>query len=102
MKRHLKEKINHMTGELICCEFGISSILTSGGERSEFSFNHVEADTMLISICAKLRESDFNDAVVIDSEDIDVYVQAAYSSNQLPGVLLLKQKFIERSSCILF
>ena len=74
MERHLKEKINHMPGELIYCEAGISSNLTSGGECNEFSFNHVEADAML-------TELDFNDAVVIDSEDTDVYVSDAYSSN---------------------
>ena len=56
-------------------------------------FSHTEADTMLISAYAKLRDScNYNGAVIIDSEDTDVYVQAAFVSHVLPGNLYLKHK----------
>ena len=47
---------------------------------------------MMLSAYAKLRTGNFNGAVVLDSEDTDVYVQAAYLSQQLPGDLLIKRK----------
>ena len=47
----------------------------------EFGLKHPEADTMLLSIYAKLRMDTVSDIVVLDSEDTDVYVQAAYVSS---------------------
>ena len=38
------------------------------------------------------RQNNYCDTVLIDSEDKDVYVQAAYISHQLPGQLLIKHK----------
>ena len=46
---------------------------------------------MILSAYAKLRES-YNGTVIIDSEDTDVYVQAAYVAHNLPGDLLIKNK----------
>ena len=47
---------------------------------------------MLLSAYAKLRSENYTGAVVIDSEDTDVYAQAAYVSHQLGGDLLIKRK----------
>ena len=46
---------------------------------------------MILSAYAKLRES-YNGTVIIDSEDTDVYVQAAYVAHNLPGDLLIKNE----------
>lgn len=42
---------------------------------------HPEADTMLLSAYAKLRSRNCTGTVVLDSENTDVYVQAAYNNN---------------------
>ena len=54
-------------------------------------FQQDEADTMISSAYAKLRKS-YNGTVIIDSEDTDVYVQAACIAHDLPGDLLIKNK----------
>ena len=48
--------------------------------------------TMLLCAYAKLRTENYKEVVVLDSEDTDVYVQAAYVSHQLQGTLLVKRK----------
>ena len=48
-----------------------------------FIFRQTEADTILLSIYARLRDNGHTDGAVIDSEDTDVYVQAAYVSDQV-------------------
>ena len=48
----------------------------------------VEADTIILSVYAKLRES-YNGTVIINSENTDVYVLAALD---LLGYLLIKNK----------
>ena len=49
---------------------------------------------MMLSAYAKLRTGNFNGAVVLESENTDVYIQAAYLSQQLPGDLLIKRKHV--------
>ena len=49
---------------------------------------------MMLSVYAKLRMGNINGAVVLDSEDTDVYVQAAYLSQQLPCDLIIKYKHV--------
>ena len=46
-----------------------------------------EDDTVLFSLYAVLRESDYSGSVVIDAADTDAYVAAAVISQQLPGLL---------------
>jgi len=58
----------------------------------DYAFKHAEADTMLLSAYAKLRAGNYTGPVILDSEDTDVYVQAAYVSQQLQGDLLIKHK----------
>ena len=46
---------------------------------------------MTLSAYAKSRES-YNETIIIDSEDTDVYAQAAYVAHDLPVDLLIKNK----------
>ena len=46
---------------------------------------------MMLTAYAKLR-CVYNHAVILDSEDTDVYVQADYVSKQMPGKLHMKKK----------
>jgi hypothetical protein len=58
----------------------------------DFLFLHLEADTILFSAYSKVRAGDYTGTVVIDSEDINVYVQPAYVAQQLRGDLIIKHK----------
>ena len=55
---------------------------------TDFRFRH----TMLPSAYAKLVKENNEEVVVIDSEDTDIYVQAAYVSHKPQGNLLIKRK----------
>ena len=57
-----------------------------------YSFDQSEADTILFSAYAVLRESGHTDTVVIDAGDTDAYVAAVVISQQLPGMLCIKRK----------
>ena len=57
-----------------------------------YSFDQSEADTVLFSTYAVLRESGYTGPVVIDTADTDAYVTAAVISRQLPGMLCIKRK----------
>ena len=93
MKERMKERIGEIDAEIIYCEGEMSTNLTTGKMLAEFCFNQVEADTMLISAYAKMREEiNFTGTIVIDSEDTDVYVSSAYVSCRLQGELLIKHK----------
>src|SRR5437867_2816456 len=74
------------------CEAVTSTNLSTGVTSMDYVFKHPGADTMLLSAYAKLRAENYTGSVVLDSEDTDVYVQAAYVSQQLPGALLIKHK----------
>jgi hypothetical protein len=67
--------------------------LADNSEIPELSCSQAEADTIMLSIYYYLRTS-LNDTkpVVIDSEDADVYVQAAYVAHKLPGELKIYRK----------
>ena len=47
---------------------------------------------MLLSTYAKLRSQNCTHPVILDSEDTDVYVQAAYVSQNIQGQLFIKRK----------
>ena len=61
-------------------------------EMEEFTCQHMEADTILLYIYSQLRKSGVEDAVVIDAEDTDVMVLAAYVAHQIKGTLCIKRK----------
>ena len=52
----------------------------------------MEADTILFYIYSQLRKYGIEDAVVIDAEDTDVVVLAAYVAHHVEGNLYLKRK----------
>ena len=53
----------------------------------DFRCYHIEADTILLYIYLQLRKNGMNDAVVIDADDTDVIVLAAYVAHQINGDL---------------
>ena len=57
-----------------------------------YSFDQSEADTVLFSAYAVLRESDYTGPVVIDAADTDAYVAAAVLWQQLAGRICSKRK----------
>ena len=59
---------------------------------NEFQCSHIEADTILLYIYSQLRKNGVQDDVVLDAEDTDVVILAAYVSHQLEGVLGIKRK----------
>lgn len=73
----------------IYCEGETSTNLNTGMASEDYVLKYPEADTMLLSAYAKLRSGNFTGPVVLDSKDTDVYVQADYVSQQLPGDLLI-------------
>ena len=47
---------------------------------------------MLLSAYAKLRSQNYTHPVILDCEDTDVYVQAAFVSQKIQGQLYIKRK----------
>lgn len=94
LREQLKAQASMMCCGIIYCEGERATNVSTGVANTDFIFRHPEADTMMFSAYAKLRTGNFNGAVVLDSEDTDVYVQAAYLSQQLPGDLLIKRKHV--------
>ena len=75
--------------------------LSTGDTKDNLSFSQSEADTIMLSVYAALRSSGYSDPVVIDTEDTDVYIQAAAISHHIPGILCIKKRqyFFCRSMC---
>ena len=57
-----------------------------------YSFDQPEADTVLFSAYAVLRESGYSGSVVIDTDVADTDVAAAVFSQQLPCMLCITRK----------
>ena len=93
VKEQLKSQVTPQC-DIIYCEGETSTDLRTSIVSEDYAFKHSEADTMLLSAYATLRAQNYAGAVVLDSEDTDVYVQAAYVSQQLKGDLLMKHKNI--------
>ncbi|KAG1680240.1 hypothetical protein GQR58_012475 [Nymphon striatum] len=66
--------------------------LSTQQSMQNYSFHQSEADTVLFSAYAVLRESSYTGPVVIDATDTDAYVAAAFISQKLPGMLCIKRK----------
>jgi len=66
--------------------------LSSQQKNGSVQFDQSEADTIIFSFYAVLRESGYAGLVVIDASDTDVYIAAVYISHQLPGMLCIKRK----------
>lgn len=90
VKEHLKTQVGRVRGGIIYCEGETSTNLSTGAVSGDYVFKHPEADTTLLYTYAKLRTENYIEAVVLDSEDTEAYIQAAYVSLQLRGGLLIK------------
>jgi len=66
--------------------------LTTGEELPEFVCFQSEADTAMFTMYSVLRSKGYQAAVVVDTEDTDNYVQAAYVAHRTPGILSIKRK----------
>ena len=62
------------------------------GEVLELTWQHMEADNILLFIYSQLRRSGVKDTVVIDAEDTDVLVLVLYVAHQTEGMLGLKER----------
>ena len=90
VKEQMEAHVDKVGGTVKYCEGETAINLSTGEPNRDFGFKHPEADTMLLSVYARLRANGNTEVVVLDSEDTDVYVQAAYVSHQLHGDLLIK------------
>ncbi|KAG1677198.1 Echinoderm microtubule-associated protein-like [Nymphon striatum] len=70
---------------------GETTNLGTGEDHPDLIFNHTEADTMIFGIYAKLRAV-YTQPIIIDSEDTDVYIQAAYVAKRTTGKMYIKRK----------
>ncbi|KAG1654985.1 hypothetical protein GQR58_024759 [Nymphon striatum] len=70
---------------------GETTNLGTGEDHPDLIFNHTEADTMIFGIYAKLRAV-YTQPIIIDSEDTDVYIQAAYVAKRTTGKMYIKLK----------
>ena len=76
LQRLFKASAYLQKAELIYCEGNVAKNLTSGRGGNDFSFQQIEADTIILNAYPKL-EGPYNGRVIIDSEDTNMYVQAA-------------------------
>ena len=70
--------------------------LSTGDTKESLGFSQDEADTIMLSVYAALRSISpgYNNLIVIDAEDTDVYIQAAAISHDIPGIIIpLKSRF---------
>lgn len=92
VKEELKTQVGQVQGDIIYCEGEVSTNLSTGMANGDYVFKHPEADTMMLAAYAKVRTTDYTGPVVLDCGDTDVFVQAAYVSQQIRGDLLIKHK----------
>ena len=90
IKNYLFQK--NLSCQIVYCEGNVCTDISTNSEMPNISLEHTEADTMMITIYAIIRQNHPELSVVIDSEDTDVYVQAAYVAHKIPGDLLIKRK----------
>ena len=90
--KHIKTRVAQLPCGVLYCEGERVTNLNNDIATGDYRFKHIEADTMLLSIYVKLRTANYTNTVVLDSEDTDVYVQAAYVSHQIRSKLLIKRK----------
>ena len=76
--------------KIIYVNNGEASIFRTGEIDQNLRFNHPEADTTIFGIYAKLRDG-YDGQIIIDSEDTDVYVQAAYVAKNVSGKIYIKR-----------
>lgn len=79
--------------EIVYCVVGsYARNLTTGEDVPELLCFQAEADTAMFTMYSALRSDGYKAAVILDTEDTDNYVQAAYVAHRTPGILCLKRK----------
>ena len=82
VKGHLKKCLYNSKMTIMYCD-GETTNMSIDQVNTCFIFRQIEADTILLSIYTRLWDNGHTEVAVIDSEDTDVYVQAAYVSDQV-------------------
>ncbi|KAG7178193.1 hypothetical protein Hamer_G003987 [Homarus americanus] len=88
--------------EIFYCTGPSAKNISTDHPAPHFACCHAEADTAMFFIYNVLWSEDYTEAVILDTEKADNYVQTAYVAQQISGVLFLKRKtqFItSRSLC---
>lgn len=79
--------------EIVYCVVGsYARNLTTGEDLPELLCFQAEADTAIFTMYSALRSDGYKAAVILDTEDTDNYVQAAYVAHRTSGNLCLKRK----------
>jgi len=56
----MKTHVSSLRGSIIYCEGEMSNNLSISAASTDFGFKHPEADTMLLSVYAKLKTQNYN------------------------------------------
>ena len=102
IKTQLSEQSHSISQELVYSVGEDCVSLSTGDTKDNLSFSQGETDTIMPFVYAAPRSSGYSDPVVIDTEDTDVYIQAAAISHHIPGILCINKKrqyFFCRSMC---
>ncbi|KAJ8349632.1 hypothetical protein SKAU_G00247620 [Synaphobranchus kaupii] len=89
---YLTDLAQNVDAEMVYSVGSHCTNLSTQQPMQNYSFDQSEADTILFSAYAVLRESGYSGPVIIDTADTDAYVVAAAISQQLTGMLCIKRK----------
>ena len=93
LKLTFQKEADTTLSEIIYCVVGSTPLnITTGYLVPELECTQAEADTALFTIYSRIRSQGYKEPVVVDTEDTDNYVQAAYVAHKSPGLLCLKRK----------
>ena len=93
LKSQLQKTADATDTEIVNIVVGESSEnLSNHDSEDRLICKHSEGDTAMFTVYNALRLSGYEESVVIDTEDTDNYVQAAYDANKVEGSLFVKQK----------
>ena len=93
LKTQLQKTADATDTEIVYIVVGESSNnLSTHDSEDHLMCKHAEADTAMFTVYSSLRQSGYCESVVIDTEDTDNYVQAAYVANTVEGSLFLSKK----------
>ncbi|CAJ1050849.1 hypothetical protein KUCAC02_009112 [Xyrichtys novacula] len=88
---HLTDLAQNVNVEIVYSVGPHCTNLSTQQPMEDYSIEQLEADTILFTVYAGLRQSGYSGPVVIDAADTDVYVAASVISQQLPGMLCIKR-----------
>lgn len=92
LQRYITEKARDINIEILYSIGKECTNLSTNELVQELGCDQFEADTVIFSIYANLRNTGYRRPVVVDAADTDIYVAASYISRVYPGDLLMKRK----------